>query len=56
VRCDPSGLARAGAIILGLAITTAGYLQGSAAQLLVDRSRIAPAPVIGREEQREVTA
>jgi GT2 family glycosyltransferase len=56
VRCDPSGLARAGAIILGLAITIAGYLQGIAAQLLVDRSRIAPAPVIGCEEQREVTA
>jgi GT2 family glycosyltransferase len=60
LRCDPGGLARAGAITLGLAITTAGYLQGMAGQLLVDRSRVAPAPAIsgplGREEQREVPA
>ncbi len=56
VRCDPSGLARAGAITLGLAITTAGYLQGLAAQLLVERSRVAPALPIVYEEQREVPA
>ena len=56
VRRDPSGLARAGAIMLGLAITTAGYLQGLAAQLLTHRSRLAPAPAIGHEEQREVLA
>jgi glucosyl-dolichyl phosphate glucuronosyltransferase len=54
VHCDPGGLARAGAITLGLAITSAGYLQGMAGQLLARRSGIAPAPVIGREEQREV--
>jgi len=57
---DPSGLARAGAIGLGLAITTAGYLQGVAAQQLARRAGIAPVPVIGgqrgRDEQREVTA
>jgi glucosyl-dolichyl phosphate glucuronosyltransferase len=67
VRYDPSGLARAGAISLGLMITTVGYLQGMVAQLLADRSRVAPAPPslgippaigapIGREEQREVPA
>jgi GT2 family glycosyltransferase len=70
VRCDPGGLARAGAIALGLAITTAGYLQGIAGQLLIDRARTIPAPpavggspagagigaLIGRDEQREVTA
>jgi len=59
-RSDPSGLARAGAITLGLAITTAGYLQGIAGQLLAHRSGIAPAPAIGwpigREDRREVPA
>ena len=39
VRCDPGGLARAGAITLGLAITSAGYLQGMAGQLLARRSQ-----------------
>jgi hypothetical protein len=67
VRCDLGGLARAGAITLGLAITTAGYLQGLAGQLLADRSGVVPAPpslgipisigmTIGREDQREVPA
>jgi len=63
VGCDPSGLARAGAIALGLAITTAGYLQGMAAQLCAGRLVVVPAPAIarmsaarGREEQREVPA
>jgi len=55
VRCDPGGLACAGAITLGLGITTAGYLQGMAAQLLATRSQVAPAPMIVREERREVT-
>ena len=56
VRCDLGGLARASAITLGLAITTAGYLQGRAGQLLVRRSIVAPAPPIRRDEQREVPA
>jgi hypothetical protein len=62
VRSELSGLARAGAIGLGLAITMVGYLQGMAAQLLARRSGVAPAPTIaaiggarGREEQREVS-
>jgi hypothetical protein len=46
VRCDLSGLARAGAITLGLAITITGYLQGMAGQLLADRSITVPAPTI----------
>jgi hypothetical protein len=54
VRCDLSGLARASAIALGLAITIVGYLQGMAAQLLHERSCAAPALPIGYEEQREV--
>jgi hypothetical protein len=56
VRRDFGGLMRASAISLGLAITTAGYLQGIAAQLLRDRSQVAPALPIGYEEQREVPA
>jgi len=63
VRSDLSGLARAGAITLGLAITIAGYLQGMAGQLPARRSGVAPAPpavgippAIRREEQREVPA
>ena len=63
VRCDLSGVARTGAIVLGLAITSAGYLQGMAGQLLARRTGIAAAPpavgippAIRREEQREVPA
>jgi hypothetical protein len=63
VRYDLSGLARTSAIMLGLAITSAGYLQGMAGQLLARRSGVAPAPpavgispAIRREEQREVPA
>jgi GT2 family glycosyltransferase len=45
-RPDSGGLARAGAIVAGLAITTAGYLGGSLAQALT-RPVAAPAPAIG---------
>jgi hypothetical protein len=62
-RCDPSGLARASAIMLGLIITIAGYLQGLAVQLMARRPGVPPVhaaggmpPAIGREEQREVPA
>jgi GT2 family glycosyltransferase len=44
---DPGGLARAAAISLGLAITTAGYIQGMAGQLVARRSGIAAPPTIG---------
>jgi hypothetical protein len=44
-RPDSGGLARAGAIVAGLAITTAGYLRGSLAQALM-RPAVAPAPAI----------
>jgi glucosyl-dolichyl phosphate glucuronosyltransferase len=56
LRRDPSGLARATAIVLGLAITLAGYLQGMAGQLLARRSGLLPAPAIRREEPLEVPA
>jgi len=67
LRRDLGGLARAGAITLGLAITCAGYLQGMAGQLLVRRSGLAPAPPlvelssaiggsVGRDEHYEVMA
>jgi hypothetical protein len=55
--CDLSGIARAGAIGLGLAITTAGYIQGMAGQVTACRAAVAAAPAIGRrDEQPEVTA
>jgi len=54
VRCDLGGLARAGAITLGLAITATGYLHGMAGQLLARRTGMAPAPAIVREDWREV--
>lgn len=39
-RQDPAGLARAGAIVAGLAITTIGYLVGTISTLLVSRNAI----------------
>jgi hypothetical protein len=54
---DLSGMARAGAIGLGLAITAAGYIQGMAGQVTARRAAVAAAPSIGRrDEQPEVTA
>ena len=44
LRRDLGGLARAGAITLGLAITTVGYIQGMASQMFARRSRVAAAP------------
>jgi GT2 family glycosyltransferase len=46
VRGDPRGLARAGAIAVGLSITAMGYLRGMASQQLARRSMPAPAPTI----------
>ena len=54
---DLSGIARAGAIGLGLAITAAGYIQGMTGQVTARRAAVAAAPSIGRrDEQPEVTA
>ncbi len=42
VQGDPAGFARAGAIVAGLTITTAGYLAGAAAERLAQRGRPEP--------------
>jgi GT2 family glycosyltransferase len=56
IRSDLSGLARACAITLGLMITIIGYIQGMVGQAFARRSAALPAPMIRREEQREVPA
>jgi GT2 family glycosyltransferase len=59
-RRDSAGLVRAGAIAAGLAVTTAGYLQGIAIGFLSGWPSLAPAPPVGvphppsRESQHEV--
>jgi GT2 family glycosyltransferase len=59
VHCDLSGLARAGAIAVGLAITTLGYLRGMVPLLLARQPLAAPAPSIaalGAERVRDEVA
>jgi glucosyl-dolichyl phosphate glucuronosyltransferase len=51
-RGSPSGLGRAGAIVAGLAATTAGYLAGSLARRARRLTVAAPGPGAGRSSRR----
>jgi glucosyl-dolichyl phosphate glucuronosyltransferase len=56
-RLDPSGLARAGAIVAGLASTTAGYLRGSLAQAFTRRPVAVPLQsIVAAGQSSEVRA